>query len=247
MEQANPMPNPATPPQIPVNPPASQPVNTPSSNKPVLIVLLVVGLVVLSSLATYFILKSQSKPQAPVSSPSTIQPSSTQPSTVIPSPSSPVDPTAGWKTYEDKAAGVSFKYPSDWYAKALSGTFSVFLENRPFEIASATEFLTSIQVGFNEAVNTVTNKKFIQEKTLEEGLERYKQLYDQNSVKIENTTVGGKRAAQISGELVGMFQGEYAENTLVQLDNKLLHVFLAPNKKEFKNIYDQILSTFKFN
>ncbi len=114
MEQTNPLPNQPTPPQIPVNPPANPPIQPLSPKKPRLIFLLAFLFMALVSLGAYGIFKFQTKPKTSISSPSTIQPSSTQPSTVIPSPSSPVDPTAGWKTYTNTKYNYSFKYPNDY-------------------------------------------------------------------------------------------------------------------------------------
>ncbi len=167
--------------------------------------------------------------------------------TPTPSPTLTPDPTESWQDYKDEKVGIEFKYPDSWYASAYTPlTFSVFLENKPIKIPEASEFLTSIQVGFNEATNTTTNEKFYQEKTLAEGVKRYKELFDIKTVKIvENLFVGGKKAIQISGSLgPGMLEGSYFKYTLVQMDDHLLIVSLY--KDENQEIYNQILSTFKF-
>jgi len=164
-----------------------------------------------------------------------------------PSPTSTPDPTASWKTYKDNKQGVEFKYPDNWYtALCEPDTFCVFLDDKPIKIPEASEFITPIHVGFNEATNTVTNKKYFEEKTLEEGIERYKAIFDSKTVKVvEDLLVGGKEAAQVSGNSgPGMLEGEYFEYTLIQMDNKLLVIQLFGEK--YQNIYNQILSTFKF-
>lgn len=102
MEQTTPLPNPATPPQMPINPL----VKSSSTNKPVLLVLLVILLVILSSLGTYFIVKSQAPSQTPVNS---LAPT---PST-FPTPSTP-DETTNWKTYKNSKLEFTFKYPNNW-------------------------------------------------------------------------------------------------------------------------------------
>jgi len=163
-----------------------------------------------------------------------------------PAPTSSPDLTAGWRTYINKENGIEFKYPPEWEAKALPGwTLNVFLESHPFEIPKATEFMTSIQVEFNEVMNTITNEKYFQEKTLEEGTKRIESLYDPKTMTRSDLVVGGKKAVQISGLWgPGMLEGRYFKETLIQMEDKLLIVSLT--NKEFEDIYNQILSTFKF-
>jgi len=163
-----------------------------------------------------------------------------------PTPTPDSDLMAGWKTYTNKENGIEFKYPPEWEAKALPGwTLNVFLESHPFEIPKATEFMTSIQVEFNEVMNTITNEKYFQEKTLEEGTKRIESLYDPKTMTRSDLVVGGKKAVQISGLWgPGMLEGRYFKETLIQMEDKLLIVSLT--NKEFEDIYNQILSTFKF-
>ncbi|MDO8657274.1 MAG: hypothetical protein Q7K55_00935 [Candidatus Levybacteria bacterium] len=150
-----------------------------------------------------------------------------------------------WKTYTDSKDGIVFKYPSNWYTQPNPVGILVFLDNHPFEIPGGTEFMTPIQIGFNEAENTTTNEKFFIEKTLDEGEKRILSLYDSKSVQVKNLTISGKKSVQISGVFgPGMLEGHYFKYTLIQMDNKLLVVSL--NNKEFDHIYNQILSTFKF-
>ena len=71
------------------------------------------------------------------------------------------DETANWKTYTDSKDGIVFKYPSNWYTQPNPEGIFVFLDNHPFEILGGTGFMTPIQIGFNEAENTTTNKNFL--------------------------------------------------------------------------------------
>lgn len=159
----------------------------------------------------------------------------------------PEDPTANWKIFSDTKNGIQFKYPQTWTAKQMPAwALVVFLESHPFEIPEASEILTTIQVSFNEAMNTITNQKFYEEKTLEEGITRISDLFNPSDVKIvRNLKIGGKNAAQISGTLApGMLQGEFFEYTIIQMDNRLLFVSLHGHDQQ--EIYNQILATFKF-
>jgi hypothetical protein len=163
-----------------------------------------------------------------------------------PTPMATSDPTANWKTYTNTKEGVEFKYPETWTAKSLDGwALNVFLESRPFVIPEASEILTSISVGFNQAMDTTTNQKFYSEKTLAEGVIRIKELFTPESVKTQDLTVGGKQATQISGIWgPGMLEGRYFVYTLVQMDNRLLDITLS--NKDNEDIYQKMLFTFKF-
>lgn len=139
------------------------------AKKPLLMILSIVVLVFLSSLVTYLLVKSQTKSQAPISSPSTTQPSSTQPSTVIPSPTSPTDPTAGWKEYKRDSYNFSFRYPEGVILedKSTGDITQVILAAQEFRetIISARKDKQSIYYldtpPFGEVVfGTLTGKKY---------------------------------------------------------------------------------------
>lgn len=166
-----------------------------------------------------------------------------------PTPSSSPLPSenSDWNTYKDDREGIEFSYPKDWHTLRYDKTtFSVFLDVAPIKIPEASEFITPILVGYNEATNTLTNERFFEDKTLEEGVQRYQKLFDANTVKVtRNLSIGGKVAAQISGKLgPGLFEGEYFKYTLIQMDGKLLIVQLFGTQHEA--VYNQILDTFKF-
>lgn len=223
------IPQPPTPPISP-NPPAPQIKNS-------LVLILSVLLIITVGIAGlfYFQIQKLSKELSKYQ----IQPS--------PSPATTTDPTANWKIYNDEKNGIEFKYPNTWFAMPYANsTFSVFLENHPFEIPLNSEFFTTIQLGFNEATNTQTNKRFFFETTLADGVERIKSGYDKGSLKVvDNLLIGGRKASQLSGILAPGPLGEvYSKTTLIQLDGKLL--FIGLWGKEFESIYDQILSTFIF-
>lgn len=171
------------------------------------------------------------------------------PNTLSPTPEvkrEPTGSTANWKTYIDKENGVEFRYPQPWDAQQLTGwKLNVFLDDHPFAIPTATEFLSPIQISFNEVQNTATNQKYFQEKTLEEGVNRFKTLFNPTSLTITSLTIDDKNAFKLSGITApGMLEGRYEITTIVQLDNKLLLVSL--NDQKFQKTYNQILSTIRF-
>lgn len=242
MEQTNPLSNPTVPPQIPVNPPANQPVKTSSSSKPILIILFVVGLIALSSLGTYFIVKSQVKPQAPASSSSPVSSSSVQAS---PTPSV-IDETANWKTYTNTKYNYSFKYPQDW-----------ILQNKQLDIENGMidniEFIKNGQnrlLEFSAYQNSTsfgsTAKGYLQyyQNMANENTEGPAMIVTSNNKKINNNING----FQLS---IG---GADVTKKIVFDDNGKLFV-ISPNimamspkeQSENEKTVDQILSTFKFN
>ena len=157
------------------------------------------------------------------------------------------DEMSDWQTHTSSSEGISFKFPKDWYASEYElATYSIFLEDSPIVITEATEFSTSINVGYNEALNTVTNERFFEEETLEEAITRLSSLFDPNTLEINrNMTIDGKVAARVSGNWgPGLFEGDFFVYTLVQLDGKVLVISL--HGSEHLSIYDQILSTIEF-
>lgn len=233
-------------PPVPPVPPTLPPVG--KSQNWLKILLAGIGvLIVLGLFGNLYLLARNQKPAAEVT-PTTTQPAqiAATPTQTAPLSTPTPDLTANWKTYTDENTHVQFKYPLSWYAqKYADSTLNVFLENKPFEIIKGTEFMTSIQIGLNEWQNTVTGQKFYVEKTLKEGVERFRELFDPKTIQITELTIDGKKATKLSGLLgPGMLEGEYFVNTLIQLDDKLLVATLT--KKSYEDVYNQILSTFKF-
>lgn len=84
----------------------------------------------------------------PAASPTPATGTRTVTETTDPAPTpEPVDETADWKTYENKALGFSFKYPSEY------GTFSLFVANN--------EEGKSFRGGFPKFSETWASNKFI--------------------------------------------------------------------------------------
>lgn len=237
------MDNPAAPiPSVSPHPTVSLPVETPNRRwflwSAIGLTFLILG-IALGVFGAKFFGQSPNLSQLPPTPTPTQSPS--------PSPTPTPDPTAGWKTFKDDKNKVKFEYPSNWYYQQWpESTFNVFLEDKPFEIPRGTEFISSIQVHFNEVQDTVTNQKYFMEKTISEAQKRITDLFDAQSIRvIENLAIGGKQAIQISGITgPGPLQGDYFKYTLVQLDGKVLFVVL--HGKNYESVYNQILSTFKF-
>ena len=125
MDNQNPTPSPTeTPENIPAqNPvvqespapqthtaPQSSPPSSKSSFSTKIILLIVFLLILLGTGGTYLALNSKNKP-TPVVSKTNLTPSPTEASAKV---GTPIDETANWKTYTNKALGYSIKYPPNW-------------------------------------------------------------------------------------------------------------------------------------
>jgi len=145
----------------------------------------------------------------------------TQPS---PTPSATPDITVNWKTYSDPKGKYSFKYPSDWTKSNDVGLF-----NDP-------------------------TKSFIL------GVEINPTSLDVNKWMTSKCLISGTNFCSdpIQGSITGSIQYNHPKShydsidTLVTQENQIFDITLAsrnPNQsadQNTKQIYDQILSTFKF-
>lgn len=157
------------------------------------------------------------------------------------------DSTSRWKVYTDSQNGVNLKYPTDWYAQSSNGPESlsdsqVFLNNKPFQIQTETEFSTPIQVYFSKSIAQSADGS----ETIEAAAKWLKTYLYGSAVNQIELTIDGHKAIQLSGEAgEGMLQGQKFKHTLIQLDKKVLFVHLQ-DREDFAKIYDQILSTLIF-
>jgi hypothetical protein len=165
--------------------------------------------------------------------------------TPSPIPTTTPDPTVNWKTYNGKY--FSFRYPKNWYYQLYPySTETVFLDDHNFEILYQTEFITPIFISFNEVEDATTHEKYLLETNIETSAARMMQEFDEQTLKKINLTIDNKPAIQISGILKPErpLEGSFFKRTFIQTGKNVLQVTLS--KKEFEDIYDQILSTFKF-
>ena len=74
--------------------------------------------------------------------------------------------------------GISFTYPQDWYVQTLTNTdLKIFLKNEPFTIPYKSEVYTPISIS---------------------KVSELESEFTSDSTKIEELTIDGKRATQIS-------------------------------------------------
>lgn len=161
------------------------------------------------------------------------------------------DPTAGWKVFEDRIVGFSFRYPGDWeditnqqapnYSKK-----SLALLRSPVVIQSATEPLQYVFSLDLEGVNQSTVAEIVDKRT--------KEVQQQDpKFSLENRkriVLDGKTAERI----VGLPSAHGSIQVLAIRDSILYTFMLNPydptnvtwKSDKYARIFDQILSTFKF-
>lgn len=162
----------------------------------------------------------------------------------------PVDETANWKTYTNSENDLGFKYPVSWIIKnyPADSSFNLTLKDKPFEFPSgATDaFLTNvITVGYTSSYDK-KQKILVPDVYLsEEIINQWKNDLDPSSINTKKIRVNGKNAIQIWGIVgPGPAEGLYSKTTLIQLKNKVLYI--SNDNKDFEQVYNQILSSFKF-
>jgi hypothetical protein len=149
-------------------------------------------------------------------------------------PTSATDPTANWKTYENKQYGFSFKYPQQFITKIETdggnmGWWSV----------------TVIKIVDNsyESIFGITDRGGVNT--------NYQDWYKQHYANYKNFDLAVKK--QRIGNIdvfaflePGMGDGDFSYG-ISSPDNKTYFIYTTPNRIETDPLFNQILSTFKFS
>lgn len=144
-----------------------------------------------------------------------------------PTASSSADPTAGWKTYVDPKNIISFKYPESYLiaSRPESQTVSFYTDKKSMDYGGG-------YISFN-ITNTGTdvNIKSIEDRT------------NEKVVKKENVNINGYSGIKLETKVL---MGEDSIRNYLFLDNKngggLIVRYILD-----ENVFDQILSTFRFD
>lgn len=136
-----------------------------------------------------------------------------------PTPIATPDPTANWKTYEDKKYGYEFKYPETWYTGA-SGDGSILLNDTLFDPKSISE-PDQVKIVFE----VITKKELID-------------AYTKMVVVSEKQTASGE-----TFKFVGNTSTKPVFAQILGSDGNLYR-FSIPTPV-YMNIFNQILSTFQ--
>jgi len=196
---------------------------------PILIVLLIA-----LAVGGYFVYQQQAKTTLPTPSPTqtTIQPSPS-PTAASPLPNgagasgAPTGDaeTANWKTYTtDKFA---FKYPQNYVVKeSYKGSYAIYLDKSPIDthtVIGIDATLSNVYSNYDKAVEL--EKTYYKDSRIEDI---------PNGIKITGKQAGGYGA------------GVLHKVILIKYKQGAVHIEAADPDQDTSKIYDQILSTFKF-
>ncbi|MBI4097467.1 MAG: hypothetical protein HY426_00320, partial [Candidatus Levybacteria bacterium] len=191
----------------------------------VLIVLLVLITGLLTAGATYFILKARMGNKTPAPTPTP----------VIQEPTPTPEPITGWKTFDSPNRPYTFSYPKNWDVLANDNSGATIVA--PKEVIDVLKksvlnegstFLTLEMYEYNEPISRTTDENRL--------------------VTVKNIVLGGipaKRYTEVYNQAIpGIEKGAILTSTVVQHKGKTYDLTLLKN--EYLEIYNQILSTFKF-
>lgn len=171
-----------------------------------------------------------------------------------PSPTSTPDPTANWKTYTNHEYGYSVEYPSDWKVSEAKPPntpdwpYDILQENQLHEVKFLEEKIDTWPGSFVILVNK--NPENFDTKSWASNY--FVPLISDPTVNLAEPqgeiSINNHTAYKFS---VFEFDGYRTEIGLVKNGNIYMFTFTDdtpndPNLEEHKEIYNQILSTFKF-
>ncbi|OGK37376.1 hypothetical protein A3F03_04290 [Candidatus Roizmanbacteria bacterium RIFCSPHIGHO2_12_FULL_41_11] len=172
-------------------------------------------------------------------------------------PVPPPDPIANWKTYKNSKYGFEFKYPKHLsdnccgvYSDSLYGMAKVitFAERLDTNFDGGAEVYNGISFLVSSRNINQTLKEYVDDqkiKTLEEFYKDPETLeLNLPHVKIMEVTVNG-----VNGFKIPNFSVLHADTYYLQTEDGKYFIAIMQSEEhtpEFEQIFDQILSTFKF-
>jgi len=166
-----------------------------------------------------------------------------------PSPTATPDETANWKTYTNKKYNYSVAYPSTWILREEPNvSFSSPINE---STANGTLINGGTIVIFVDNNRAFTNKSLT---TIDALYDFYKNVYSNKSqtdfivTDRKYITVSGEPALRYIAEAPGLADGTMV-GTMVVYKNDIYRIdvnYGKNNKQEVIELFDQILSTFKF-
>lgn len=195
--------------------------------------------------------KNQITKQQPITEQPTISPTQTVvnsiriPTITIPmEPNSTIDPTEGWKMFESSDNKLTFKYPKDWYTQPLVfqgnvtfGVISLLINNHQYDTGEP----SSLNIHYWNNPNKLTLEQF-QSQIDSEGGRGYS-LFKPSEQSATKVKIGGIDGYYFSKSDCEPFAcAGYVVNT----GDRIYEIKIFPSSIKYKDLVDQILSTFKF-
>ena len=211
-----------------------QPQPTPNQKsinwKRVLIVVVTAAVVIGLGLFIFFIL--QPEPETT----STVTTKKATPSATIATPSVKKDETTDWKIYSSKTHSI--KYPDDWVLRECEGNVSFAPNNSLLGVCQSGHvgLVSTLQIDY------IDYKKYLSQSD-PSPYDNYLQ---------QKTNVSGKEAIRTSGTYNGTVEGtQKGTQTIIYIVNSkdkgfMIKYFRYPEGEDYSNIFETMVSTFKF-
>ncbi|MBL7036615.1 hypothetical protein ISR94_02080 [Candidatus Microgenomates bacterium] len=241
MEPVNQPVQPIQPPSVPTDPvpvqTETQPKPTPTQKNGFLVTLLSILLLLAVAAAGFFAYQTQNL----VKQMQELKVASIQP-TSVPSPKPSTDPTSDWEIYENSKFGFSFKFPKEW------GTYFSETENKSFNLFVAPLAIIKEISDLFERGGGFGGGKFL---TLTiNKLEEAPSYKSDEYQKVSSETLildgisGIRYHTDVILDMQGFDAGDKIETIVVKTSNGYFIIGLLDY--QYKNLFDQILSTFSF-
>src|SRR3989344_1328509 len=153
----------------------------------------------------------------------------------------PVDETANWKTFDSANRSYTFKYPPEWDVFADGVNESAVIA--PKDVIKTVRKQHEIGPAGGSTYLTLQISTYTTPLTDEELLSNDVKQVVKKEITIDNI-VANQYIATYTQDIPGINKGEIITSTIFQHNDKTYAIDLLKN--EYKDIYDQILATFKF-
>ncbi len=165
------------------------------------------------------------------------QPTPTPQTTNI-NPSPTPDPTANWKTYTNDEFKFSLRHPNSWDTKMLGSDNS-----KTLIIAPQDTIVKLPNEGFGGGSFLTLSVNFYKQPQSTPKTDESQLISQVSSITLDHKPAQ-RYTTQILQDLPGFSKGDVIDTVVIE--NNGLYLKIDFMKKEYKTIFDQILSTFKF-
>ncbi len=144
-----------------------------------------------------------------------------------------VDETAGWQTYQNNSEKYAVKYPPNWYLDVSNSMFVTISNYDPSVYrAGGSPSTENIRIVISTYANVLKNE------TVESWVSRIG-LLDKQNILIDSIKA-------IRGKAYLGFGGDFGGDVRIIYDGKGYQIAYSPYDSKLVNVFNNILSTFKF-